>query len=79
MNLARRYRRTLVCGTHSLITMNLSYAMIAIGISGCAPDPAPAWSTDGSTIAFESYAGDPDGSTGTKLLLIAAPMLSAVR
>ena len=42
-------------------------------------DGAPAWSTDGSTIAFESYAGDPDGSTGTKLLLIAAPMLSAVR
>lgn len=36
-------------------------------------DGAPAWSPDGSRIAFESYAGQPDGSPGTKIWTIPAP------
>lgn len=36
-------------------------------------DGAPAWSHDGTTIAFESTAGDPDGSEGSRILVIDAP------
>jgi TolB protein len=36
-------------------------------------DGAPSWSPDGTTIAFESRRGDPDGSAGTRLYRIAAP------
>ena len=36
-------------------------------------DGAPSWSPDGSSISFESYPGDPDGSAGTTLWVIAAP------
>jgi TolB protein len=33
-------------------------------------DSAPSWSPDGRTVAFESSASDPDGSSGTDLFLI---------
>jgi len=36
-------------------------------------DGAPTWSADGSTIAFESSARDPDGSPGTAIWAITAP------
>ncbi len=36
-------------------------------------DGAPSWSPDGAKIAFESSSGDPDGSAGTTLWVIAAP------
>lgn len=36
-------------------------------------DGAPSWSPDGSRIAFESYAGDPDNSSGTTIWLINVP------
>ena len=38
-------------------------------------DGAPAWSPDGTTIAFETYPADPDDSAGTTLSVIAAPAL----
>ena len=38
-------------------------------------DGAPAWSPDGSQIAFESFGGDPDDSPGTTLWLVDAPTL----
>ena len=38
-------------------------------------DGAPSWSPDGTRITFESYPGDPDGSAGTHLWVIAAPIL----
>lgn len=40
-------------------------------------DGAPAWSPDGSQIAFESFPGDPDDGAGTTLWIIDAP--NAVR
>ena len=52
-----------VGGTPTRITMSDGY------------DGAPAWSPDGSKVAFESYGGDPDGSPGTRLLVIAVPAL----
>jgi TolB protein len=36
-------------------------------------DGAPAWSPNGRTIAFESRRGEPDGSPGTTIWVIAAP------
>jgi TolB protein len=42
-------------------------------------DGAPSWSPDGAMIAFESSPGDPDGSAGTTLWVIAAPTGAAVR
>ena len=36
-------------------------------------DGAPSWSPDGNKIAFESYAGDPEGSGGTTLWVIDVP------
>jgi TolB protein len=36
-------------------------------------DGAPSWSPDGTQIAFESFAGEPDGSPGTSLWIIDAP------
>jgi TolB protein len=36
-------------------------------------DGAPSWSPDGASIAFESRRGEPDGSPGTRIFLIAAP------
>jgi TolB protein len=36
-------------------------------------DGAPSWSPDGTAIAFESCAGDPDRSAGTSLWTIAVP------
>jgi len=36
-------------------------------------DGAPSWSPDGTLIAFESFPGDPDGSTGTTLWIIEVP------
>jgi TolB protein len=36
-------------------------------------DGAPGWSPSGRKIAFESRRGDPDGSPGTKIWVIAAP------
>ena len=42
-------------------------------------DGAPSWSPDGAKIAFESSSGDPDGSAGTTLWVIAAPTAAAVR
>jgi len=38
-------------------------------------DGAPSWSLDGGKIAFESYPGDPDGSSGTTLWVIEVPAL----
>jgi TolB protein len=38
-------------------------------------DGAPSWSPDGDQIAFESYAGDPDNSSGTTLWVIDVPEL----
>lgn len=40
-------------------------------------DGAPSWSGDGRRIAFESSAGDPDGSAGTTLWLIDVPLIFA--
>ena len=37
-------------------------------------DGAPAWSSDGTRIAFESAASDPDGGPGTDLYVIDAPV-----
>ena len=37
-------------------------------------DGAPSWSPDGERIAFESYAGDPDGTRGTTLWWIKTPL-----
>ncbi len=37
-------------------------------------DGAPSWSPDGNTIAFESYPGDPDDSSGTTLWVIDVPV-----
>ena len=37
-------------------------------------DGAPTWSPDGSTIVFESRRGEPDGSRGTRLWRVAAPI-----
>jgi TolB protein len=37
---------------------------------------APSWSPDGKKIAFESYPGDPDNSSGTTLWIIDVPALS---
>ena len=47
-------------------------------------DGAPSWSPDGTRVAFESTPGDPDGSAGSTLWIIAAsedlaPPLSAVQ
>jgi TolB protein len=39
-------------------------------------DSAPSWSPDGNKIAFESYPGDPDDSSGTSLLIIDVPALN---
>ena len=39
-------------------------------------DGAPSWSPDGKKIAFESYPGDPDNSSGTLLWIIDVPALS---
>ena len=39
-------------------------------------DGAPSWSPDGKKIAFESYVGDPDDSSGTTLWIIDVPTLS---
>ena len=39
-------------------------------------DGAPSWSPDGKKIAFESYPGDPDDSSGTTLWIIDVPALS---
>ena len=39
-------------------------------------DGAPSWSPDGNNIAFESYPGDPDDSSGTTLWIIDVPALS---
>jgi TolB protein len=39
-------------------------------------DGAPSWSPDGNKIAFESYPGDPDDSSGTTLWIIDVPALS---
>ncbi len=39
-------------------------------------DGAPSWSPDGKKIAFESYPGDPDNSSGTMLWIIDVPALS---
>ena len=39
-------------------------------------DGAPSWSPDGKKIAFESYPGDPDDSSGTSLLIIDVPALN---
>lgn len=36
-------------------------------------DGAPSWSSDGRTIVFESYPGDPDDSSGTTLWAIDVP------
>lgn len=36
-------------------------------------DGAPSWSSDGRKIAFESYSGDPDNSSGTTLWIIDVP------
>ncbi len=36
-------------------------------------DGAPSWSHDGTRVAFESRRGDPDGSPGTTIWVIAAP------
>ena len=36
-------------------------------------DGAPSWSPDGGRIAFESFPGDPDGSSGTTLWVIDVP------
>ena len=36
-------------------------------------DGAPAWSPDGTSIAFEARRGEPDGSAGTRIYTIAAP------
>ena len=36
-------------------------------------DGAPSWSSDGTRIAFESYGGDPDDSSGTAMWLTAVP------
>lgn len=36
-------------------------------------DGAPTWSYDGRTIAFEARAGEPDGSSGTRIYSIASP------
>ena len=38
-------------------------------------DGAPSWSPDGRKIAFESYPGDPDNSSGTLLWVIDVPAL----
>jgi TolB protein len=38
-------------------------------------DGAPSWSPDGTTIAFESCAGDPDESAGTEIWVIPVPTL----
>jgi TolB protein len=38
-------------------------------------DGAPSWSPDGRKIAFESYPGDPDDSSGTTLWIIDVPTL----
>ncbi len=40
-------------------------------------DGAPSWSGDGTRIAFESSVGDPDGSAGTTLWVIAVPPIFA--
>jgi TolB protein len=34
-------------------------------------DGAPSWSPDGTKVAFESCGGDPDGSSGTTIWIIA--------
>lgn len=39
-------------------------------------DGAPSWSPDGKKIAFESFPGDPDDSSGTTLWIIDVPALS---
>jgi len=39
-------------------------------------DGAPSWSPDGTRIAFESYPGDPDETSGTTLWMIDAPDLT---
>jgi TolB protein len=39
-------------------------------------DGAPSWSPDGKKVAFESYPGDPDASSGTTLWIIDVPVLS---
>jgi TolB protein len=41
-------------------------------------DGAPSWSPNGKKIAFESYPGDPDGSTGTSLWIIDIPALPEI-
>lgn len=38
-------------------------------------DGAPSWSPDNTTIAFESYPGDPDDSSGTTIWIIDVPDL----
>jgi len=42
-------------------------------------DGAPSWSPDGTRIAFESCAGDPDGSAGTSLWIIEVPDLQYIQ
>lgn len=39
-------------------------------------DGAPSWSPDGKRVAFESYPGDPDDTSGTTLWIIDVPALS---
>jgi TolB protein len=44
--------------------------------SGNTYDGAPSWSNDGKYIAYEQSDGDPDGSAGTRIMLVEVPNLN---